>query len=64
MGDPLPQGVVNAAAGFGDGISFGGTDWIRGQMGTNGSVDKCSLTYSSSSMLVMLGNCHGVVCWT
>ena len=47
-GDPLPQGVVNAAAGFGDGISFGGTDWIRGQMGTNGSVDKCSLTYSSS----------------
>ena len=45
-GDPLPQGVVDAAAGFGDTISFGATDVIRDWRGTNGAVDKSSGEYS------------------
>ena len=36
----------NFSAGFGDTISFGATDWIREQMGTNESVNKCSSFYS------------------
>ena len=36
----------NVAAGFGDTITFGFTNWIRDQMGTNGVVDKCSGAYS------------------
>lgn len=47
-GDPLPQGLVNAVAGFGDGVSFGLTNAIRNRMGTNGVVDKCSSLYSGS----------------
>jgi|GEM_PF-6390464 len=47
-GDPLPQDLVDGAAGFGDGLSGGLTDWMRDQMGTNGSVNKCSPNYSNS----------------
>ena len=46
LGDPLPQGLVDFSAGFGDTLSFGLTDWVRDQMGTNGVVDKCSGAYS------------------
>ena len=42
---PPPQGLVDFAAGFGDTISFGLTDWIRGIMGTNSVVDRCSRFY-------------------
>jgi RHS repeat-associated protein len=45
-GDPIPQGVVDAAAGFGDALSFGATDWVRDRMGTNDVVNKCSDFYS------------------
>ena len=41
----LPQWLVDGAAGFGDAITFGGTDWIRDQMGTNSVVDPCSAAY-------------------
>ncbi len=34
----IPQGVVNACAGFGDGVSLGATTGIRGLMGTNDAV--------------------------
>uniref|UniRef100_A0A486XSH0 RHS protein n=1 Tax=Rheinheimera sp. BAL341 TaxID=1708203 RepID=A0A486XSH0_9GAMM len=45
-GATVPQGVVDAAAGFGDALSFGLTDKIRDWNGTNGAVDKCSSAYS------------------
>ncbi|SFL83811.1 hypothetical protein [Nitrosomonas communis] len=49
IGDPLPQGVVDATAGFGDALSLGFTDWIREQMDTNNVVDKCSGAYSNGT---------------
>ncbi len=42
----IPQPVVDAAAGFGDALSFGFTDWVRDQMDTNSAIDKCSGAYS------------------
>ncbi len=42
----LPQGFVDSAAGFGDGLSGGITNWVRDQAGTNGAVNKCSSNYS------------------
>ncbi|HNG37154.1 MAG TPA: RHS repeat-associated core domain-containing protein [Nitrosomonas sp.] len=53
IGDPLSQGIVNAIAGFGDGISsfvtFGMYSTIdaRKILGINGGVDYCSASYSS-----------------
>jgi RHS repeat-associated protein len=41
----VPQGVVNACAGFGDGVSLGATAGIRGLMGTNDAVDFSSPEY-------------------
>lgn len=49
-GDPLPQGVVDVAAGFGDGVSFGLTNLMRNGLGTNGSVNKCSASYSDGHL--------------
>jgi RHS repeat-associated protein len=46
-GDPLPQGLVDFSAAFGDTISFGATDVVRDWMGTNGAVDRCSGSYSA-----------------
>ena len=43
----LPQGVVNASAGFGDTLSFGLTNQIRNWQRTNGVVDKCSNSYTA-----------------
>ena len=45
FGDPLPQGVVDFAAGWGDTLSFGLTSLIRTQMGTNGAVNQDSASY-------------------
>ena len=41
----LPHKVVNFSAGFGDTLSFGGTNWIRNMMNTNGEVNSCSGSY-------------------
>jgi len=38
--------LASAAAGFGDVVSLGLTDYIRGKMGLNDVVDKCSTSYS------------------
>lgn len=45
----LPQGFVNASAGFGDALSFGLTGWARHHLGI-GSVDECSAGYSGGQM--------------
>ncbi|MDB0568778.1 RHS repeat-associated core domain-containing protein [Ralstonia solanacearum] len=44
-GDPLPQGWVDGAAGFGDTISWGATGLVR-ELGNIGSVNKCSSAYT------------------
>jgi len=44
----LPQGVVDGAAGIGDGLSGGITAWLRDQAGIDGGVNKCSSLYSGS----------------
>lgn len=54
----LPQGVVDAAAGFGDAISFGLTNWVRDQLDINNSVDKCSPAYGAGEIA---GNTVGIV---
>jgi RHS repeat-associated protein len=46
-GDPLPQGLVDFSAGFGDTLSFGITNWVRNEMSTNGGVNKCSGFYTA-----------------
>jgi len=48
--DNFIQDVANFSAGFGDTISFGLTDWIRDQMGTNYVVDKCSGVYTTGEV--------------
>ena len=40
--------TVNIAAGFGDSVSMGGTNWVREKMGTNSGVNKCSLAYNGA----------------
>ena len=52
---PLPQGVVDVAAGFGDGVSFGITSKVRDVMNTNGFVDHGSGAYRVSNVA---GNTH------
>ncbi|WP_211327755.1 hypothetical protein, partial [Solilutibacter pythonis] len=56
-GDPINQGVVDFAAGWGDSLTFGGTSWVREQMGTNGAVDRCSSAYSGGQGV---GAVHGL----
>jgi hypothetical protein len=41
----LPQGVVDATAGFGDAMSFGITYEIREALRINDSVNACSIQY-------------------
>jgi RHS repeat-associated protein len=48
--DSLPQGIVDFSAGFGDTLSFGLTDLIRDQMGTNGAVNRCSGAYQGGEV--------------
>ena len=45
MGLDWLENLSNFAAGFGDSLTFGLTDWIREQMGINDVVDKCSGWY-------------------
>ncbi|MBK9693753.1 MAG: hypothetical protein IPO73_19070 [Gemmatimonadetes bacterium] len=55
-GDPVnlsdPTGTdwlstaANFAAGFGDNVTFGLTDWARNQIGVNGAIDRSSSAYS------------------
>jgi len=52
----LVDSIANVAAGFGDTISFGLTDWIR-SAGDNNVVDKCSFGYSAGKWA---GYLHGV----
>ena len=47
---PLPpQWLVNASAGFGDGISLGLTQWVREKLGTDHVVNESSDAYRASS---------------
>ncbi len=46
IGDPLPQGIVDAVAGFGDSLTFGITYGIREAMNIN-NVNMCSRSYLS-----------------
>ena len=46
-GDPLPQGLVDFSAGFGDDLSFGLTSVIRNAAGISGGVNKCSSAYDA-----------------
>lgn len=41
------RGLVDFSAGFGDTLSFGGTNWLRNRMGINAGVDKCSSYYTA-----------------
>lgn len=47
----VPQGVTDAFAGFGDGISFGLTNHIRDSIGANDQVDKCSAAFNVSEVV-------------
>ncbi|MBA8890008.1 RHS repeat-associated protein, partial [Dokdonella fugitiva] len=44
-GDPLPQGMVDFFAGWGDVVSFGLTNQVRSFMGWNDVVNRCSGAY-------------------
>lgn len=50
-GDPLPQGMVDFAAGWGDMVSFGLTGQIRVAMGTDGAVNVCSGAYTAGEVM-------------
>ena len=49
--DPLGldalDSAANYAAGFGDMVTFGITNYIRGRLGTNDVIDQCSTAYSA-----------------
>jgi hypothetical protein len=57
LGAQLPsfQGVVDAAAGFGDGVSFGLTKQARGALKIDGGVNEYSAAYLVSEVV---GNLH------
>ncbi len=48
-GNPLDQRIVDTAAGFGDGLSFGVTSYIRDKWDIGG-IDDCSLAYRASNV--------------
>ncbi|RDH43688.1 RHS repeat domain-containing protein [Zooshikella ganghwensis] len=61
-GDPLPQGLVDFSAGFGDTLSFGATAAIR-DAADIGSVDQCSSYYeagewSGVGLSLAMGGAH------
>jgi RHS repeat-associated protein len=43
------QNTANFFAGMGDTITFGGTNWIRDQLGSNGSINRCSSWYGAGN---------------
>ncbi|MEM9067633.1 MAG: RHS repeat-associated core domain-containing protein [Myxococcota bacterium] len=52
------QRTGDAVSGFGDTISFGGTDWVRGHFAGGDPVNQCSLAYGLGHVA---GVAHGVV---
>ena len=46
----LPQGLVNSAAGYGDSLSFGGTNALRDAMNINQVIDKNSNAYNRAKL--------------
>lgn len=59
LSDPLGldwlDNLSNFSAGFGDSLTFGLTDWVRDQMGTNDAVDKCSGYYKAGEYVEIGG---------
>ncbi|RRD55623.1 RHS repeat-associated core domain-containing protein, partial [Comamonadaceae bacterium OH2545_COT-014] len=55
-GDPIDKRIVDFAAGWGDTISFGITNSVRGFMGTNEWVNKCSLVYRGGESLGLINS--------
>jgi RHS repeat-associated protein len=47
----LPQGLVDAAAGFGDGLTGGLTSYIRDMMDTNSEVNPCGEVYRIAELV-------------
>jgi hypothetical protein len=52
FGDPLPQGWVDAAAGFGDAF---GASLIRDGFGIDGDINKCSREYNKGQLAGSIG---------
>jgi RHS repeat-associated protein len=50
----LPQGLVNALAGFGDALLWGQGDLLRDLAGVDGGVDQCSGSYKAGSAAAVL----------
>jgi hypothetical protein len=50
LSPPLPQGVVDSVAGYGDSMSLNITSLIRDAMGTNNAVNKCSNAYRAGAV--------------
>ena len=48
MGEGIPQGLVDGAAGFGDGLTGGVTGWVRNGLGVDSSVNRCSSMYQGA----------------
>ena len=46
----LPRGVVDAAAGFGDSLTFGFTAFLRNQLDIGRSLDMCSAAYTAGEV--------------
>ena len=79
IGDPLPQGIVNAIAGFGDGaykaitLGLGNLQDIRNLAGIKGNINKCSTAYNSfntfgkivgsASAIGAIGSKVGITAW-
>jgi RHS repeat-associated protein len=49
--------AANAAAGFGDVVSFGLTNWVRNRLALNDIINECSWSYSSGKWIGWL---HGL----
>ena len=52
----LPQGLVDAAAGFGDGLSGGLTSSLRGSLGIDGGINECSDYYQNANTTGAVGS--------
>ena len=48
------KAAASFAAGFGDAVSFGATDWIRDKMGTNNVVDKDGAAYFGGQVTAVI----------
>ncbi len=51
IGDPLPQWMVDGAAGWGGVLSFGLTNQINNALGTSGTYNQCSNAYKAGQAL-------------